>query len=244
MRTFVLWFGLVACGGPNEATLIEELRIVAAVAEPPEAAIGETYDLTVTVADPLQLGGDWLVWSCIPELEGIPVEPGCVRQAGTLDGETFTVPAAVVGPLPVYVMACNPGKCDLPGATDAQLEDPNAWLTELPFSGVALARRFTRVAEGEERRENPVVEEVTLDKESVKTEGELTLSFVTPGAETAYGYATGGGFTMGSFDVGESGNAELVWVAPEDAGGYRLYVVFEDGEGGTVVWTSDVQVTK
>ncbi len=252
MRAAALALGLVACGGPNEETLIEELRVVAAVADPPQVGLGQPYELAATIADPLGEGGDWAMWTCVPEVVELPpgvedlqlppLEPGCQVVGGSLEEET--VSATFVGlPFPVYVMACNPGLCDLPGATEAQLQDPDAWMQELPMSGVALGRRFPRLLEaGEEAGANPVVVEVDGLEEEVAAEAELTLSFLVPGAETAFGYTTAGGFARRSYDVGSVGNTELVWVAPAEAGPARLYVVFVDELGGTAVWTADLTV--
>lgn len=257
MSTFLLMGWLFACNGPNEATLIAELRVVAAVAEPPQVNIGQPYTLTATIADPEELGGDWSIWTCIPapedlelppgleDLELPELEPGCIATNGVLEGEE--VQAELIGlPFPTYVMACNPGRCDLPGITEEQRQDPDPWLQELPFSGVALGRRFPSLIDPanppEEPPANPVVEEVSGLEEVVKPEAEMPLSFVVPGAERAYGYATAGGFQMTEYDVGREGNTELVWVAPEEAAEVRLYIVFLDGEGGTVVWKGDLSV--
>jgi len=231
--------GLAGCGGPRPETLLYELRVVAAVAEPPEVAVGETYQLTATIADPLDEGGDWLIWSCVPEL-------GCAAEGGELGVDPPQATAVGVAPVPVWIMACAPGVCDLPGATDAQLEDPEAWLQQLPRSGVTLASRLTRITEApaDERNTNPVIDRAPDEgwAEGVRPEQERRLTFTVPGAETAYGYTTGGGFTMTEFDVADAGDTELIWVAPEEPGEVTLYVVFDDGKGGTVVWDDVVTV--
>jgi len=254
--TLVMLLGLAACGGPNDATLISELRVVAAVADPPQVLPGEPYLLTATIADPEELGADWSIWTCIPEADELELppgltglklpelEPGCIAVDGVLNGEEVQAP--LIGlPFPVYVMACNPGRCDLPGVTEAQRQDPDAWLQELPFSGVAVGQRFPRLLDpgsGEEPGTNPVVESAEGLEDPVKREAEVTLTFVVPGATRAFGYTTAGGFTMTDTDVGRDGDTELVWVAPETSGDARLYVVFSDEEGGTAVWTADVEV--
>jgi hypothetical protein len=230
--------------------------VVAAVADPPQVLPGQPYSLTATIADPKELGGDWSIWTCIPEPEdlqlppGLPdlelpdLEPGCIAFDGVLDGEQ--VQADLIGlPFPVYVMACNPGRCDLPGITEDQRQDPDRWLQELPFSGVAVGQRFPQLldpASGDEPGANPVVDSVDGLKDTVRPEAETTLTFVVPGATQAFGYTTAGGFTMTGTDVGRDGDAELVWVAPETRGDARLYVVFTDDEGGSAVWTADVTV--
>jgi len=232
---------LSGCGGPRPETLLYELRIVAAVAEPPEVAQGEPYDLTAIIADPTGEGGDWMIWGCLPDL-------GCAVERGELGIDEPTATVVAVAPAPVWVMACAPGACDLSAATDAQLEDPQAWLQDLPVSGVTLGSRLTRITEApvEERNTNPVIdtEPETAVLEGVRREQEVKLPFVVPGAETAFGLATGGGFTMTEFDVADAGETELVWVAPEQAGDVTLYVVFDDGLGGSVVWERVVTVER
>lgn len=229
MRRALVLLTIGCAAGPNVETQIDELRVVAAVAEPPEVATGESYALTVTVADPAGAGFDSLVWTCPPGED-------CVREplAGAVE-----MPGL---PFPVWIVACEPGLCDLEAVTDVSLADPVAWLEELPLTGVSAAVRTPAFTELplEERRENPVVEEApeagAADRATV--EAPVTLRFVVPGAETAYGSATGGGFGMASYDVASDGAVALAYYAPEE-GGARLYVVFEDGLGGTAVWTAD-----
>lgn len=243
MRRALPWMlvSLAACGGPNPETLLYELRVVAAVAEPPEVAVGESYQLTATIADPLEEGGDWMIWSCLGE-------EGCLVEQGELGVDEPTATQLGVAPVPAWVMACAPGACDLVGATPAQLRDPETWMQELPLSGVTLASRFTRLTEAppEERRSNPVItrspDTDAVLPETVSPEQEVRLGFDAPGAEAAFGLATGGGFTMVRYDVGDEGNTELVWVAPEESGSVTLYVVFDDEQGGTAVWEAVVEV--
>jgi len=241
VTTLVLASLLAGCGGPRPETLLYELRVVAAVAEPPEVAVGETYQLTATIADPLDEGGDWMMWSCLPEV-------GCAVEQGALGVDDPSVPVPAVAPVPVWIMACAPGACDLAAATDAQLEDPEAWMRDLPLSGVTLASRLTRLTDAPvgQRNTNPVIDTAPEAgwADGVQPDEERALSFVVPGAETAYGYTTAGGFTMTEFDVGDAGNTELTWVAPEKGGEATLYVVFDDGLGGTVVWQDTVVVER
>jgi len=247
------WWG---CSGPNQETLIEELRVVTAIADPPQQVPGQPYTLTATIADPLELGGAWSVWTCIPELEegtlppdsleGPLPEPGCISFDGELSEEEEVQATLPALPFPVFVMACHLEACDLPDITEAQRQDPFAWLQELPLSGVALGQTFPRLLDpsvpSDDRPQNPVIEASYFDGEPVTTEEEVRLSFLVPGAERAYGYTTAGGFVMTDYDVGRDGNTQLIWIAPEEAGTARLYVVFQDGEGGRAIWVADVQV--
>lgn len=250
MRRWLPMLPLVAaaCGGPNPETLLYELRVVAAVADPPEVAVGEPYTLSAVVADPLEEGGEWMIWSCLGD-------EGCLAERGVLGVDPPTATLLGVAPVPAWVMACAPGACDLAGATEAQLLDPDAWMQSLPLSGVSLASRFTRLTEAapEDRATNPVITRAPDTDDAlpatVAPGRELRLGFDCPGAEAAFGQATAGGFTMVRYDVGDAGNTELVWVAPEDPadvpaadGLVRLYVVFDSGDGGTAVWEASVAV--
>ena len=55
---------LGACMGPNDETLVVELRVMAMVAEPPEVAPGAMTTITVHVADPLDEAPEVLFWTC------------------------------------------------------------------------------------------------------------------------------------------------------------------------------------
>ena len=82
------------------------------------------------------------------------------------------------------------------------------------------------------------VEPGTDRLEGIARRGELDLDFTVPGAERAWGYSTAGGFLRPSEDVSSEGEVSLQWFAPEK-GDADLYVVFEDGDGGTTVWSAE-----
>ena len=60
----ILIFALGCGAGPNDETLVDELRVLAMVAEPPEVAPGAESTVEVTVADPEGVGPDVIVWTC------------------------------------------------------------------------------------------------------------------------------------------------------------------------------------
>jgi hypothetical protein len=124
---------LAACeDGPNDETVVDELTVLAMVAQPPEVGPGETLDLDVWVVDPAGAGVDLLVWACTPVGEQcaetavlsaplstwsrvwrgvsgpqrasfpIPVEAGLVIE-----------PPAQTTSFFVWALACAPGVCDL-----------------------------------------------------------------------------------------------------------------------------------
>lgn len=183
------WLLLAACSmGPSAETLIDELRVVAIRAEPPEAAPGESVSLSVTVADPQARGFDTLLWTCT--LAGESCAESAGYSNGVWDGlvlspaaETYAVPSAFSSflteePLPlvqVWALSCEPGLCppieaarDLSTADAPQLQgwltDPTSFLADLPLEGVSLGLRSVLLStrsEGERVR-NPAVT-CTLD---------------------------------------------------------------------------------
>jgi len=155
---------LTACGGPVEQTLVDELRVLAAVPDTPEVAPGETLGVRLTVLDPADAGFESLAWLCTPT--GPPGSP-CLeatrsRTEGwttSIDqdgrGEGLLVPAALAGALSdddvpqvqttLWVLSCTPGTCPLvqQGAPGAFAVEPG-WddLVEHLSDPAALAREL------------------------------------------------------------------------------------------------------
>ena len=65
---------------------------------------------------------------------------------------------------------------------------------------------------------------------------------MVPGAETAWTYATAGGFRRPSEDIASDGAVTVQWYAPEAPGEVDLYVVFVDDRGGAVLWRETATV--
>lgn len=229
---------LIACeDGPSPETLVDDVQVIAGVAEPLASAPGEPWMLTATVADPLERGAEVLVWSCVED---------CVTVRASLQDERVVIPQVSVAPVPVWILACDPEICELDDPDPADLRDPVGWMQRLPLDGVSLATRQVLLTEEppEDRPENPllVAEPAIRRLDAVPAGGRRVLEFEVPGATTAWGYSTAGGFSRPSEDVAMDGRVELEWFAPEESGIVRLYVVFEDELGGTRVWRSDASV--
>lgn len=256
--------------GPSDETLVDELRVVGAVASPPEVGPGEAVTLDVTIVDPEAEGVDLLVWACTPTGDG------CVEDALPLvdrlaapeveDGQGQAILTVPGGPLPadvsipsaVWLLACEPGLCpiielaaqalesgsELPDA----LRDPIGLLQDLPLQGVSLASR-TVVVSGrpvEERNTNPTVTLTSGVPLEIPAEGTLDLPLeiadsTAPDGLDAVGLATAGGFSAPLFDILD-GRADLVFFAPEGEGEVELYVVVEDGLGGSALWRGTATV--
>jgi hypothetical protein len=175
-------------------------------------------------------------WTASPAL-GALLEEGETAEAG------------------LWVLACEPGLCAVidevraalddggaaPDALVADLADPFAWVADLPIDGVSLAQRSLVLSARpqEQRNTNPVID-VRRDGPTTVSPGqdlELPIEVSDDGdtVELAFGLATGGGFGLPSFDVLD-GEAILRWYAPDETGEVDLFVVVNDGEGGTAVW--------
>ena len=63
----VTWMGVltcIACGGPNDETLVDELRVLSMVSNPPEVIPGETYVIQHLTHIPLGTGSERITWPC------------------------------------------------------------------------------------------------------------------------------------------------------------------------------------
>lgn len=231
---------LTACEpGPAPETLVDDVQVIAAVAEPLAVAPGEPWTLTTTVADPKARGAELLVWSCLDA-------ENCATARAVPDGDQAALDLVSAAPVPLWILACDPGLCELDDPDPADLLHPFSWMQRLPLEGVSLATRQVLLTEDpvEERPLNPVAEQAPdpAVPATVAARDTKRFKFQVPGAETAYGYATAGGFEMPSSDIDSEGNVTLTWYAPKDAGDVQLWVVFEDGVGGTTVWRGSATV--
>ena len=285
----------LACGGgqrhPSEVT---DARILSIVAEPPEAQPGETVDISVLVANPLERELEVLIWTCgmyegecaesmrpftdwaiVASPIGSSLRHDGVDVIAAYAAEqarvTRSVPSEVselldyVDPIPVllYALACEPGLCPLIEEVKDALEDNNAgsrlekkladptlWMHQLPMDGVSLAIQQFMVSNADEtRNHNPIFDpRFVQGRESVlrvPAGGELEVAFFVddPDAEKVYGY---GYTTIGSFEkrrVTEEDNAIRNYLlAPSQGGEGRVYMVFEDRDGGAAIWTRPIEI--
>jgi len=259
------WMTLMGCtGGPNPETLVSDLRILALVVEPPEAMPGETVVVTAHVADPTGQGAEMAGWTCGGFggecLEQDPDRLDLAEGTPPLFSMELMAPVEAAGILAseeevavsVWGLACEVGVCPLIGEAEASLEvlgDPVTSLEDLPMEGVALARRslWVSMRGPEERRKNLEFElgnelPEDIDASKVDEQQEVSLKFsVSTDATVAYGLATAGGFTATEAEVVD-GVLEVVWVAPEETGKVRLWVVFQDEAAGGAVWSNTILV--
>jgi len=164
-RTPLLYLGLVciACGGPNDETLVDELRVLSIITEPPEVAPGDDYTFQHLTHIPSGTAAERLTWTCtfdgtrcvesevasrIDEWVHI-TEPNGVE----LQSQERMVPNSFAAALseelpqlqiPLWTLACTPGLCPIVDAVRSAPEpDTEAWqaLSE------ALANPFSWLSE-------------------------------------------------------------------------------------------------
>ena len=160
MTPLLLLTGVFGCAmGPSAETLVDELRVLAVLADKPEARPGETVALESLVVDPLDAGYDVMAWTCTPGPDG------CLEAAGLtgvswdglvtaaqpedpwLESAYFVAPqvSEFVGPEPVplvqhWTLACEPGLCPV---LDAALAEPAPDSAESDALRAALGEPFT-----------------------------------------------------------------------------------------------------
>lgn len=108
MGGFVLWLLAAGCSGPNPETLIDELRVVAMVAEPPVVLPGEPATVEIFVADPQGEGAGVFAWTCTNLGDGCLEEAGGAQSVATrqvVDGRVTLPLAASPGLAPIVAEA-------------------------------------------------------------------------------------------------------------------------------------------
>jgi len=146
------FFLLFACDmGPSADTVVDELRVLATLAEPPEALPGEAVALETLIVSPDGASYDVLMWTCTftgeacLEASGSTAWDGMVLVEGATEqwqSSTVTVSSALgyvasAEPIPLvqhWALACEPGLCpviDAAAADPAQGSDGATRLQEL-----------------------------------------------------------------------------------------------------------------
>jgi len=255
---------LLACtAGPDEETLVPELRVMALTADPPEAAPGTEVALAAWVADPDAVDPDVVLWTCLDLGDGCLelAAPSFGVSSGKLtDGVLSTTRVApaelspivadgeTVLPVPTFVLACAPGLCPLvdlvgaePGTPEAEeaaalLADPFGMLESLPMEGVSLGFGTLDVSARATPAVNPSLAPA-FDAAVAPAGEQVDLAFTSDGAEV-WAYTTAGGFDMPVVEP-EEGTATHVWYAPEEPGAATLWAVALGAEGGATVWRGE-----
>jgi hypothetical protein len=256
---------LAGCMGANEDTLVDELRVMAVVVEPPEAAPGATVAITAYIADPDSDGSapEVLLWTCTNVGDGCleAAEPGQGTTVGApTDGQlvsTRMVPPALAGvvgdgttvlPLLLWTLACAPDLCPAialaAASPEADTADADTLATFLadPITGaenlplVGTSLALAQLAVS--TRAAPLTNPVLTPPAalpSVAVGGSVDITFTVDRAGTAYGYTTRGGFDATAYEIVD-GTVILTWFGGDEAGSADLWVVVNGVDGGSVVW--------
>lgn len=244
----LLAFGIAGCDpGVSERWLLEEMRVLAIRAEPPEVAPGDTIALDALVVDPLGEGRPvqqtWAVCTPDPALgEASCGEPGRTVPLTVGTAATFTVPGDALDGLPdevalrgidLYVFLAAQA-AELPGGAEA---DGEAAIKRVRVSTDPLANRNPRLAwfapaDAVHDGERELLQAVATEESMETYEGpfgpdEELLRFSW--------YTTAGDLERG-VTLGESEPwiADLEWDAETPA---TLYLVLRDDRGG-IDWAS------
>ena len=264
----ILLPSLVGCAiGPDTSTLLADTQVVMVRSDPPALGAGQVATLETLIVDPQERGLEVMQWTCTFAGEGCLEPqfamdesdpwPGLVYEdSERFEGSVMASPALaeVLGPEPVpllsiWTLACEPGLCPLMDAEgDALmegLESPADLLQDLPIYGVSLSQRRIRVAGVPLEATNPTI--VCEGPSEGVVEEEMAFSCTVEGefAEQAavYGYANSGGWEGQSVQI-LNGAVELDYnyFPSEEPGPVDLYLVLQDGNGGSALWEATVDV--
>ena len=276
MVNVLLLSTLLACGDTDPETLVDELRLVASVAEPPEVGPAEPFDFSMYISNPDETDIEAVTWVCTNLGDGCLEASGDSMAVSTTAlsaseanwSETLSTATALMGILPetgplsataVWTLVCETGVCPLfeeaasmqtgepwPEDMAESLENPLDWMADLPTKGVTLAYRLITVTTEAERRANPTLELDEVSELELKKSKSFSLSFVVDGdfgdEARLYNYISAGGFAMTDTFVEAGECVTIEGIAPDESGPVTLWIVLNDGLGGTAVWTETLEV--
>jgi hypothetical protein len=261
-RLLPVLLGSVACGlTVSDRSLIDDVAVLAIVAEPPESELGMRTDITAHIGDPYGETLDVMVWFCAVTTEG------CLeRVRGSIDEWVSVGPAvdglyAVSLPSPladttVWTLACRQDACPIihmiagldpsePAPEDVaqMLADPASWLGTHPIDGVSIAARSLPMRDGPDKgnvnpRVRPEFDGVVAAGVGTSSGYEFAITDGNGDPAVAYAYTTIGSFPDPSKSVQRS-QVKFDWLSSDVPGTGRAWVVIDDERGGVAVWRSD-----
>jgi hypothetical protein len=207
----ILMAGLIGCGETSPETLVDELRVVASVASPPEVRPGEPFLYQSFAFNPDEEPLESLTWVCTN------LGDGCIEAGGggvsihtedlsgvspTWDRSLSVSPAlsailVETGPMSstqVWTLTCVTGLCPviedargLDGLTEwpedlhGELADPLDWMVDLPMTGVSLAYQLLTTSLSDTPHENPTLEADPTNPTELELGQQFELSFELTG---------------------------------------------------------------
>lgn len=179
---------LMACGETSPDTLIDELRVVASVATPPEVKPGEPFTFSSYAANPDDGSAQALTWVCTNLGEGcLEAQGGALSLNVTqLDGlapqwertlsaspilQPVLAEAETLTATQLWTVICTPNTCPIIDEVDGedgmnawpeglanQLANPLDWVTDLPMEGVSVAYQLLTTSLSDQPHENPTID--------------------------------------------------------------------------------------
>jgi len=210
MVTVISFLLLAGCGETSPETLVDELRVIASVAEPPEVQPGTTFTYATYFANPDEQDTVAITWVCTN------LGDGCLEAQGGIEALAYTepegdssiwtrdlgvtpalVPLVADGPLTatqLWTLYCERGTCPIVddvaglGTTDPwpeelgeSLANPTAWMSGLPMAGVSLAYQLLTTSLSDDPQLNPVLEPADDVPDTLARDETFELSFTVDG---------------------------------------------------------------
>ena len=211
---WILIAGLFGCGETSPETLVDELRVLASVASPPEVRPGESFQFESFAYNPDEDSLESLTWVCTNLGEGCLEAGGgglslytteLAGLAPTWERSLSVSPGLApildeTGPLTatqVWTLTCEEGRCPvienargLDGLTEwpeelhSDLVNPLEWMADLPMTGVTLAYQLITSSLSDAPHENPSLEPDPDNPTELTRGKEFELSFELAGEFT------------------------------------------------------------
>ena len=183
---FALVLLSIGCGDTAPETLVDELRVMASVAEPPEVHPHMPFSYETYFANPEEVDATAMTWVCTN------LGSGCLEAAGgaqsiateALEGlaptwqRTLSVSPSLMGVVQggpitatqVWTLYCADGVCPVidaaagvdptepwPESLQDDLSNPTSWMADLPMTGVSLAYQLLTTSLSDDPHQNPTL---------------------------------------------------------------------------------------
>ena len=187
MVIFWIVLSIMGCGETSPETLVDELRVIASVASPPEVRPGEPFEYTSFIANPNEDEFEALTWvctnfgdGCLEASGGAPsistalmsgTAPTIGRDLGIAPALALALPET--GPVTatqVWTLLCEKGECPIieavgdttgmeewPEDIQEDLSNPLEWMTETPSTGTSLAYQLITSSLSDTPHTNPTI---------------------------------------------------------------------------------------
>ena len=202
---------LLGCSETSPDTLVDELRVIASVASPPEVAPGEAFEYQSYAANPEEDDLDTLTWVCTNLGDGCLEAQGggtslhaSTETGGAPDWERSLSVAPAVRVLlsgeesltatQVWTLVCAAGTCPIISAVGAatgedpwapewasDLADPLTWIADLPMTGVSVAYQLLTTSLSNAPHNNPTIEPADDNPEEFTRGEPFELDFTVDG---------------------------------------------------------------